>query len=162
MPFWEKGKKRKEKKKTRSLFRVISELITGDTSSHERCNGLLAGTSLRKNALRQSRILDALAVIAQRARNQRDGLVKSRFLCLGSIILNNCPVISHPVIALCSCCQFLSPSSKHSGIPREERSGIKDQTSCPTYITDPSNVYCIDLLHYTVYTLQEALAGFSV
>lgn len=126
---------------------------------------MLAGTSLRKNAhthKTRSQILGALAVIGQRTQNQGDGLVKSQLHCLGSIILNNCPVISHPVIALCSCCQFLSPSSKHGGIPRAERSGVKHQTSCPTYITDPSNVYCIDLLHYTGYTLQKALAGFSV
>lgn len=114
-------------------------------SSHEKCNGLLTGTSLRKNALTQSHFSGAVTIIAQRALNQRDGLVKSLVHCLGSIILNNCPVICHPVIVLCSCCQFLSPLFEHSGIPRAKRSVITDQTSCPTYITDPSNVYCIAL-----------------
>lgn len=118
-------------------------------SSHEKCNRLLTGTSLRKNALTQSHFSGPVAIIAQRAWNKRDGLVKSLVHCLGSIILNNFPVISHPVIALCSSCQFLSPSSEHSGIPRARRSVIKYKKSRPTYITDPCNVYCIDL-HFLV------------
>lgn len=135
--------------------------LTGVMSSHEKCNRLLTGTSLRKNALTQSHFSGAVAIIAQRAWNKRDGLVKSLVHCLGSIILNKCPVISHPVIALCSCCQFLSPSFEHSGIPRAKRSVTKDQTSCPTFIIDPSNVYCI-AFHFLVYTVQATLAGFSV
>lgn len=151
--FLRKGKKGR-RKKTRSLFRGI----TGVMSSHEKCNGLLTGTSLRKNALTQSHFSGAVAIIAQWVRNQRDGLVKSLVHCLGSIILNNCPVISYPVIALCSCCQFLGPSFEHSGIPRAKRSVIKDQTSCPTYITDPSNVYCI-ALHFLVWRACLYCAG---
>ncbi len=153
VPFWEKGK-RKEGEKTRSLFRGITGVM-------RKCNGLLTGTSLRKNALTQSHFSGAVAIIAQRAWNQRDGSVKSLVHCLGSIILNICLVISHPVIALCSCCQFLSPSFKHSGIPRAKRPVIKDQTSCPTYITDPSNVYCI-ALHFLVWRTCLYCAGNTI
>lgn len=126
-------------------------------SSHENvmgCSQELASERMRS----QSHFPGAVAIIAQWVRNQRDGLVKSLIFCLGSIILNNCPVIAHPVIALCSCCQFLSPSFEHSGIPRAKRSVIKDQTSCPTYITDPSNVYCI-ALHFLVWRACLYCAG---
>lgn len=72
----------------------------------------------------------------------------------GSIILNSCPIVSHPVIALCSSCQFLNQSvwtQQHSQSRRVRHQ--RPKVLAYLYIIDPSNVYNIDL-HYTVYTVQ--------